>query len=406
MATCSRCGKTGLFIRVNTESGLCMDCVNKDNRIRNTLLSSGRKACFFRNGVLYDVMPRNTALSLYDDRQKAYDNDSVIVSDGDIFDPADLATLNNLHIPQFSPIKGSMPDVTADLSYILKMRCEQLQDKQYASQFIQTTLYMMNASPIGWSRSDFLRVILVFYELGMFREGDLFESVYRKNNPLLFSSPFGESDEGRHLILKYYYESRWYKYREHEELKRLVPDLTPDTYKGFAQIRGRKTNRYISLIEKATSLGYVFNEHMNQHYCRKQNAWIKMETKYDTAGKSPRLVYCECPYHSKGECSGKNEFDLLCVYPSTGNKKVIFSIGSNPESVLSVVFNYALKNRIVDSHRLSKDTGLSEISVEKALNQLNGMEILYHPELSMLYYIAITTEEAVEKYGQVIDEQI
>lgn len=319
MAVCSRCERR--YVRIDKSTGLCSSCTEKDTQIYNTLLSSGRKVCFFRNGYLYDLIPRNLSLSLYEDRQTAYDIDSVIVSDGDIYDPETPASLARLRIPHFIPREG-IQDTTSDLSYILKMRCEKLSDRKHASLFVQTTLYMMDASPIGWSRGDYLRVILTFHSLGMIHEGNEFESIYRRNNPELFSSPLCESDEGKHLLLKYYYETKGYRHHEYDELKRLVHDLVPDTYKGYAQIKGRNTKRYQLLVKEAESLGYVFIHDLDRHHCTKYNEYVKMETKYDTSGKSPRLLYCECPIHYSGKCTGRDENGLLCIYPSTGKKKV------------------------------------------------------------------------------------
>ena len=239
------------------------------------------------------------------------------VSDGDIFDPLDPATLNDLRVPDFPKHGGMSMNVTLDLSYILKQRCEMHSERQFAGLFIQKTLDMMAASPIRWLRSDYLRVILVFYQFGMFVEGDKFESTFRRQNPQIFSSPFDESLEGKSLETKYYFEQKWHRHQEHETLRRLVPDLTPETYKGYAQILGRRTKRYLALIEEAMKFGFAPDPGTDKHFCRKYDRHVKMEMQYDASGKSPRLLYCECPLHAAGDCDGKNDFGLLCIYPST-----------------------------------------------------------------------------------------
>lgn len=404
MNNCSRCGKGGLLARIDKETGLCSSCIKADRTIYEHFLSLGRKAAFFRNGVLYDFIPRTGSQSLYDDNGLTYHKDTIIVSDGDIYDPEDPNTIINLRIPKFNSLKGSMPSVTIDLSYILKMRCGQLDNADHIDTFLQTTLYMMDASPIGWLRGDYLQVIQTFYQFGLFREGDYYESNYRINNPSLFSSPFDESQEGKHLIGKYYNETKWRQHHEYEELKRLIPDITPDTYKGYAQIRGRKTKRYVELVKQAELLGYIFSNNLDHHYCRKKNSFVKMEMKYDTSGKSPQLIYCECPYHANGRCDGRNEFDLLCIYPETGNKKVEFYIGNDPSSQLSMVLNFALKNRIITAKMLNEKTGLSIGAAEICLKQLTRMGVLKTWEYSSQYYIAIMTSEAVKRYGHVTDE--
>ena len=407
MKKCSRCGKLCLFAHFNTNTGLCQACEMHDAALYSELLANNRKAAFFRNGCLYDLLPRNKSLSLYEDRGVAYDKDAVIVSDGIIYDPQNPISINDLLIPDFAPINGAMPNVATDLSYIMKMRCGQIEDKRYISLLIQTTLYLMDASPIGWGRGDYLQVIRNFFRIGMFAEGDRFESVYRHTNPSLFSNPFDESKEADHLSSKYYWERKWRHHNEHEELKALLPELVPPTYKGYSQIRSRNTKRFQQVVEIAKEKGYQFDHYLDFHFCRRFNKPVKMEYGRDFTGKSPRIVYCECPLHEAGDCDGRNEFGLTCVYPSTGSRKVVFCIDKKPASQLSKIFNYIFIRRILSADNLCEEMGLSVDTATYYLKHFVRDGVLEQSvECPNLYHIAITREQAIERYGIITEERI
>jgi len=407
MKKCSRCGKLGLLSPINDSTGLCRACDKHDAALYSELLAANRKAAFFRNGYLYDLIPRNKSLSLYEDRGVAYDKDTVIVSDGAVYDPRNPLSIDNLPIPEYAPINGSLPGVTADLSYILKMRCSQIEDKALLPLFTQTVLYMMAASPIGWGRDDYFQVIRNFHRHGMFAEGDRFESIFRHNNPSMFSNPFDESQEADNLSTKYYWERKWQRHKEHEELLALLPDLVPLTYKGYAQIRSRNTKRFQEIVELAKEKGYQFNPNLDFHFCRRFNKHVNMEYGHDFTGRSPRIIYCECPLHDAGECDGHNEFGLLCIYPSTGRRKVIFCIDKNPESQLSKAFNYVFKRRIVSADNICNEMGISANAAKAILERFVREGILNPPaEFSNYYHISITREQAIKVYGIVTDDRL
>lgn len=407
MKTCSRCGKLGLLAHINANTGLCRACERHDTALYSELMAANRKTAFFRNGYLYDLIPRNKSLSLYEDRSIAYDKDTVIVSDGEVYYPEKVSSIVNLRIPDFDMHCKVMKDFSIDLSYILKMRCSSIDDTQHLALFIQAALYMMDASPINWGRDDYLQVIRCFYQYGMFIEGDRFESVFRHNNPFLLTNPFDESKEADHLSSKYYLEGKWRHHKEHEELKSLLPELMPPTYRGYAQIRSLNTKRFQQIVELAEKTGYQFDPYLDFHFCRRFNKPVKMEYGRDYTGKSPRIVYCECPLHDAGNCDGRNEFGLLCVYPSTGSRKVIFCIDKNPTSQLSKVFNYVYKRRIVSADNLCEEMGVSVNTARYYIEYFVRDGVLKRSgESSNLYHIAITREQAIERYGIITEERI
>ena len=108
-----------------------------------------------------------------------------------------------------------------------------------------------------------------------------------------------------------------------------------------------------------------------------------------------------------GECDGHNEFGLLCIYPSTGRRKVIFCIDKNPESQLSKAFSYVFKRRIVSVDDLYKEMGISTNAAKTILERFVHEGILSAPaEFSIYYHINITREQAIKLYGIVTDERL
>lgn len=270
------------------------------------------RAAFFRNGILYHVEPHDNSKSLCDNREVAYDARSVIVSDGDTYDPLQPNSVSNLSVPLFT---GDGTEVVFDLSYILKMRCGLVENQNIISVFINKTLELMEASPIVWGRKDYLQVIHNYYRLGLFEVGDAFEAQYRSTHNAIFGFETDEIHEADCLRTKYYYESKWRRYQEYYKLKEMFPEIVPKTPRGYLQIRTRKTKRFFEIVSLAKSAGFIFDEHTDCHYCRKHNTNVLMLYQSELLGNYPITVSCSCPICTLGKCDGYDEFNNPCIYP-------------------------------------------------------------------------------------------
>lgn len=158
---------------------------------------------YFRDGMLYNVSPRNNPLSIYEDRDIAY-KANIIFSDGKRYDLSkekDILAIKSPHFPATSNI--------LELSYIMKIRCGSERDSKLISAFVRKTLELMQASKFLWRRRDYLQVIRNFYRLGLFAEGDKFEAAYRRRYPKLFSAPEDSTHENEHLSTKAYFKRKW-----------------------------------------------------------------------------------------------------------------------------------------------------------------------------------------------------
>ena len=161
---------------------------------------------YFKDGILYNVSPRNKSKPLYEDRDIAYKAD-IIVSDGISYTlPNDI---DRLPIPNFERLGSQGP--TGDLSYVLKMCLSQIKDVSYLPAFIEKVILMMDASRIGWTRVDYLSVIRNYYRHGMFDVGDQYEEEFRRLNPKLFLDTAQNVYEVEHEKTKAYWRAKWNK---------------------------------------------------------------------------------------------------------------------------------------------------------------------------------------------------
>lgn len=126
---------------------------------------------YFIDGELVDVFPRNSSLSLYDDRGTAY-HARFIVSDGRKYDLWDAKSVNAIPCPKFGSGGGS---TTFSLDYILRMCASNIRNAGYNELSIivlRKATQLMPYSGIGWSEKDYLRIVQWLYRDGRIDEGD------------------------------------------------------------------------------------------------------------------------------------------------------------------------------------------------------------------------------------------
>lgn len=107
---------------------------------------------------------------IYENRQFAY-SANIFISDEKFYNLNNLDSIATIEIPTFSELEG-IPDVTSDLSYILKMRACAIESPDFARVLIPITYKMMLASPIGFSRKDYMRLAIQLWNNGLLAEGD------------------------------------------------------------------------------------------------------------------------------------------------------------------------------------------------------------------------------------------
>ena len=163
------------------------------------------RIAYYRNGMLYNVYPRDKATSLYENRGVAYKAD-IIVSDGKQYNLSSIKDILSIPIPNFPRTWDIL-----ELSYITKIRCGGESNPELIEALVEKTLELMQASNLLWRRKDYLQVIRNFYRLGQFSKGDQFEKFYRSTNRAVFSDPRDESHELEHERTKEYFRKKWEK---------------------------------------------------------------------------------------------------------------------------------------------------------------------------------------------------
>lgn len=267
----------------------------------------------FQNGELISIQPKRKG-KIIDNREVAMDNTAPIISDGVEIDTQNSDSIQSLKIPEF---KETGFKTVLDLSYNMKIRCGDTEDVSLIPAFVSKTLSLMIASPIAWRRGDYLQVIRNYYRLGLYDAGSKFEADFRIKRPDIFSNRMDYTDEGEHLVTKYHFEDQNHKKQEYDELKLLLPALVPDTFKGYLQIRSKKTKRFLTIQEEAEKTGFTFDFHTPFHYCLLQNMVVDIESEYMKANPNDKYVIlnrCCCKLASEGKCEGKDSYHLNCNY--------------------------------------------------------------------------------------------
>lgn len=134
---------------------------------------------YFKNGILYNVMPRNKMVSLYEDRQTAY-NARYIVSDGVKYDLENPLDINAIAIPQYKTV-GGISNPIFNLDYILKMRLGTETRPALAVPLAYKVAGLMKASEIGWDKKDYYRLPIQLWSIGEIWYGDHLLEVLKAN---------------------------------------------------------------------------------------------------------------------------------------------------------------------------------------------------------------------------------
>lgn len=140
---------------------------------------------FFKNGVLYDVSPRNKHVTLDEDRDVAY-NARFIISDGVKYDLEDAESIRQIKIPKFNSTKG-MPYLTRDMGYLLRMCAGNDTRTNLTVPLIYKAVNIMIASPINYGKKDYFRLVARLWELGEFTYGDHLYAELKRNLPDIMS---------------------------------------------------------------------------------------------------------------------------------------------------------------------------------------------------------------------------
>lgn len=151
------------------------------NLNKNFIIATGYEA-YFENGVLVNVNPRNKAISLYDDRQIAYEA-QYIISNGVKYDLENAQSISNIPIPKYNKVSDSIPNTTFDLAYILKIHLEKEERPNLAVPLAYKSANIMMESPIGWRKKDYYQLVVQLWSIGEFTYGDFLLQELKRRLP-------------------------------------------------------------------------------------------------------------------------------------------------------------------------------------------------------------------------------
>lgn len=135
---------------------------------KKQIIPTGYKS-FYKNGVLYNVTPRNKKNSLHDDRQTAYDAQYIVLNNIE-YNLEDEASIEKIVVPRYDD--NVMHDMIFDLAYILKMRLGKEERPHLAVPLAYKTANIMIASTLGWMKKDYYRLVVKLWSIGEFAYGD------------------------------------------------------------------------------------------------------------------------------------------------------------------------------------------------------------------------------------------
>lgn len=166
--------------------------------VNNINIPQGEYVAFYRNGVLFQVLPKDNR-TLYDNRDRAK-TANYIVSDNVLYNMNDSESIKNISIPKFSEING-MPNTVFDLAYNLQVRLKKEERPDIAIAMAYKTADLMLASPISWGKKDYYRVVIQLWSIGKIDEADTLLEYIKKHNPIVAVED--EYLEGRKQAFKY-----------------------------------------------------------------------------------------------------------------------------------------------------------------------------------------------------------
>lgn len=227
-----------------------------ENLIDDPAYKQGNEnTAFFKNGVLYDVSPRNKRVSLDEDKGKAY-NARFIVSDGVKYDLENIESIKQIKIPQFNN-RNMVPYTTRDMGYLLRMCAANELRTELTVPLVYKAVSIMIASPIEFQKNDYFRIIAHLWTLGEIEYGDHLLEEVNKRIPSIMLRKLPDEKES------YYNRRNWinkyYAALEYREMIKVFPDRAPKSLDGYIRMKNNNSANYQKLVKLATENGIKIN---------------------------------------------------------------------------------------------------------------------------------------------------
>ena len=126
---------------------------------------NNNNTAYFKNGMLYDVSPRDHSVSLDENRYIAY-NARYIVLDGKKYDLYNSDSISSIELPTFKSEEASFGYVTRNLAYIMNMRAKCTYSPILAIPIVFQTANLMIRSGYAMKK-DYLRLVAQLEGVGL-----------------------------------------------------------------------------------------------------------------------------------------------------------------------------------------------------------------------------------------------
>lgn len=186
------------FRKIKSFANILDQAVDTLTLIGNINIPQGEDVACYRNGVLFEVLPRDNH-SLYDNRDRAK-TANYIVSDGVLYNMNDNDSISSIPIPKFVDVDG-MPSTVLDIAYNFQVRLKREERPDIAVTLAHKTADLMLASPISWGKKDYYRVVIQLWSIGRIDEADSLLEYVREKNPIITAND--ERTEERKQAFEY-----------------------------------------------------------------------------------------------------------------------------------------------------------------------------------------------------------
>ena len=247
----------------------------------------------FRNGDLYNVKPRDKSISLYENRDIAY-NARYIISDGIKYDLENPDSIMSMKIPTFNK-KHGMQSPTSDLSYIMKMKANTENRPEIAVPMVYKAANLMMASPISWDKKDYYQIVKHLWIIGEIDYADNLLNELNERLPFMtdpewivnaqieYEIALSKSihdeitdfdrkswEEWRKKTIEkdkenaqYFDRNHWInEYKNHYEYQKIVDimgDKAPKSYSGYRRMKNNNTSNYQKILKIVEDNGITIN---------------------------------------------------------------------------------------------------------------------------------------------------
>lgn len=220
---------------------------------------NNQNTAYYKNGILYNVTPRNKEISLDEDRGVAYDARFVVIDGNkyDLYSPDEVAAIQ---LPTFAVQDAPFLNVTRSLDYIMNIRAKRTYSPPLAVPIIFKTINLMRISPIKWQDKDYIRLILQLKGVGKSKYAKFLSDKLNIVVPREGSIFKGENNPWDYVSMVEHLK----RASEYDWICRHLPNMAPKSLGGYTRMKHSNSKNYLKIKEAAMKLNKELIEEVNE----------------------------------------------------------------------------------------------------------------------------------------------